>query len=90
MISLVFHGDTDTGHHYDQKSSYVVNVELIGNAPGGAKIDAHFTHLISPDAFISKTGFPKKGVNNPPILLQDVVKPAAEGGRNFLVVFLDP
>ena len=26
------------GHHYDQKSSYVVTVQLIGNAPGGAII----------------------------------------------------
>ena len=25
------------GHHHDQKSSYVVTVQLFGNAPGGAK-----------------------------------------------------
>ena len=37
-ILAVFHVDTDTGHHYDQKSSYGVTVQLIGNAPGGATI----------------------------------------------------
>ena len=40
-ISCFFDGRTDTGHHYDQKSSYVEIGQLIGNAPGGAKMDLH-------------------------------------------------
>ncbi len=58
-IWTVFHVRTDTGHHYDKKSSYVETVQLIGNAPGGA--NTRRAGAPPPPVLVSKLGGGSEG-----------------------------